>query len=62
MKLFRRIFQHRAAGAAVLTVLVALADHGAWSQAARTIKIIVPAEVGGRARRIIGGTGRRRRR
>jgi len=47
MKLSRRIFQHLAVGAAVLTVLVALADQGAWSQAARTIKIVVPAPPGG---------------
>ncbi len=47
MKLPRRQFLHLAAGAAALTVLVALANHGAWSQASRTIKIVVPFPPGG---------------
>jgi tripartite-type tricarboxylate transporter receptor subunit TctC len=40
MKIQRRTFLHLSAAA--LLVLVALADQGAWSQAARTIKIVVP--------------------
>ena len=47
MSLSRRKFLHLAAGAAALTVVVALADHGAWSQAARTIKLVVPNPPGG---------------
>ena len=47
MKLPRRQFLHLAAAAAALTVLLALADHGAWSQTARTIKIVVPLPPGG---------------
>jgi tripartite-type tricarboxylate transporter receptor subunit TctC len=47
MKIQRRTFLHLAAGAAALLVLVALADPGAWSQAARTIKIVVPFPPGG---------------
>ena len=47
MKVLRRQFLHLAAGAAALTVLVALANHGAWSQAPRTIKIVVPFPPGG---------------
>src|SRR5438552_17075887 len=38
----RRKFLHLAAGAAALFFLVTLADQGALSQAARTIKIVVP--------------------
>jgi tripartite-type tricarboxylate transporter receptor subunit TctC len=47
MKLPRREFLQLAAGAAALTVLVTLADQGAWSQATRTIKIVVGAAPGG---------------
>jgi tripartite-type tricarboxylate transporter receptor subunit TctC len=47
LKFPRRNFLHLAAGAATLTVLVALANHGAWSQASRTIKIVVPFSPGG---------------
>jgi tripartite-type tricarboxylate transporter receptor subunit TctC len=42
MKLPRRTFLHLAAAAAALLFLVTLADQGALSQAARTIKIVVP--------------------
>src|SRR5436309_1359228 len=42
MKLPRRSFLHLAAAAAALLFLVTLADQGALSQAARTIKIVVP--------------------
>jgi len=47
MKFPRRKFLHLAAGAAVLTVIVTLATHGAWPQATRTIKIVVPFAPGG---------------
>jgi tripartite-type tricarboxylate transporter receptor subunit TctC len=47
MKLPRRRFLHLAAGAAALNILIGLADHGAWSQAARTIKLVVAAAPGG---------------
>src|SRR5262245_53518793 len=43
----RRQFLHLAAAAAALTVMVALASQGAWSQASRTIKIVVPFPPGG---------------
>jgi tripartite-type tricarboxylate transporter receptor subunit TctC len=47
-KLPRRQFLHLAAGAAALLFLpVVLTDHGAWSQTARTIKLIVPVPPGG---------------
>jgi tripartite-type tricarboxylate transporter receptor subunit TctC len=45
----RRQFLHLTAGAAVFTALIALANHGAWSQAGRTIKIVVPFPAGGSA-------------
>src|SRR5437763_14439562 len=35
--------------AAVATIIIALSGHGAWSQAARTIRIIVPFPPGGAA-------------
>jgi len=49
MKLPRRNFLHLAAGAAALPVVFALlfSGNGAWSQATRTIKIIVPLPPGG---------------
>jgi len=47
MKLPRRKFLHLAAGTAVLIVLVALADHAAWPQGARTVRVIVPFPAGG---------------
>jgi tripartite-type tricarboxylate transporter receptor subunit TctC len=47
MKLQRRQFLHLAVGAAALTILLTLADHSAWSQTTRTIKIIVPISPGG---------------
>jgi tripartite-type tricarboxylate transporter receptor subunit TctC len=43
----RRQFLHLAAGAAALMILVGLAGEGARSQAARTIKLIVPFPPGG---------------
>jgi tripartite-type tricarboxylate transporter receptor subunit TctC len=46
MKLPRRQFLHLAAGV-VAIVLVTLFGHTAWSQTARTIKIIVPFPAGG---------------
>lgn len=49
MKLPRRKFLHLAAGAAVLLAVVALADQGVWSQAPRTIKIVIPFPAGGAA-------------
>jgi tripartite-type tricarboxylate transporter receptor subunit TctC len=49
MKLPRRQFLHLAAGAAALTILLALADHGAWSQTTRTIRFVVPFPAGGGA-------------
>ena len=51
MKLPRRRFLHLVGlAAAVLTViLVTLPGHGAWSQTARTIKIVVPLAPGGGA-------------
>jgi tripartite-type tricarboxylate transporter receptor subunit TctC len=49
MKLLRRRFLHLAAGAVALTVLLALAEHGAWSQTARTIRFVVPFPAGGGA-------------
>jgi tripartite-type tricarboxylate transporter receptor subunit TctC len=49
MKLPRRAFLHLAAGAAALTVVLAPADHGAWSQTARTIRFVVPFPGGGGA-------------
>lgn len=51
MKLPRRRFPHLAGVAAIFTVisgvLLTLADHSAWSQMARTIKIVVPFPPGG---------------
>jgi tripartite-type tricarboxylate transporter receptor subunit TctC len=51
MKLRRRQFLHLAARAVALPVIcaiaVALTGHGAWSQKARTIKIVVPVSPGG---------------
>jgi tripartite-type tricarboxylate transporter receptor subunit TctC len=50
MKLPRRKFLHLAAGAAALCVLsVSVLGHVAWSQTARTIKIVVPVPPGGSA-------------
>jgi tripartite-type tricarboxylate transporter receptor subunit TctC len=49
MKRPRRQFLHLAAGAAVSAALVTAANHGAWSQAGRTIRIIVPFPAGGSA-------------
>jgi tripartite-type tricarboxylate transporter receptor subunit TctC len=49
MKLPRRQFLHLAAVAAPLTVLLSLADRGAWSQTARTIRFVVPFPAGGGA-------------
>ena len=48
MKLPRRQFLHLAAGAAAICISsVGMFSHGAWSQATRTIKIIVPLPAGG---------------
>jgi tripartite-type tricarboxylate transporter receptor subunit TctC len=51
MKRPRRQFLHLAAAAAALSVvtaaLVAMTGHGAWSQTAKTIKLIVPSPPGG---------------
>src|SRR5262249_26137708 len=49
MKRPRRKFLLLAAGAAALTTVIALVDHAAWSQSARTIKIVVPFPPGGSA-------------
>jgi tripartite-type tricarboxylate transporter receptor subunit TctC len=53
MKIQRRQFPHLAAGISTLTALLAIlivpASHGAWSQSAKTIKIIVPLAPGGGA-------------
>jgi len=49
MKRPRRQFLHLASSAAVSIALLAAADHGAWSQAVRTIRIIVPFPAGGSA-------------
>jgi tripartite-type tricarboxylate transporter receptor subunit TctC len=50
MKIPRRQFLHLARLAAAVAVLsVTLFGHGAWSQAARTIKIVVPVPPGGSA-------------
>ena len=50
MKLPRRTCLHLAVGAAALSILsVGLFDHGAWSQATRTIRIVVPFPAGGSA-------------
>lgn len=53
MKLPRRHFLQLAAGAAALTVIsvisLTLTGNGAWSQTARTIKIVVPFPAGGSA-------------
>src|SRR5215813_11177674 len=49
MKRPRRKFLLLAAAAAALASLVVPADHGAWSQSARTIKIVVPFPPGGSA-------------
>src|SRR5262245_55900181 len=47
MKLPRRNFLHLAAGAAALTLVMSPANHGAWSQATRPIRIVVPFPPGG---------------
>ena len=51
MKPSRQLFLHLGAGAAILTVVSALvlvlSGSGAWSQAARTIKMVVPFPPGG---------------
>jgi hypothetical protein len=51
MKIERRQFLHLAAGAVALPVIcaiaVALTGQGAWSQKARTVKIVVPVSPGG---------------
>jgi tripartite-type tricarboxylate transporter receptor subunit TctC len=47
MKLPRRQFLHLAAGAAALTLVMSPANHGAWSQATRPIRIVVPFPPGG---------------
>lgn len=50
MKLSGRQFLHLATSAAMLAVLsVTMADHAAWSQAARTIRLVVPYPPGGTA-------------
>ena len=49
MKRPRRKFLHLVAGAAALTILVALPGYQAWSQSTRTIKIVVPFPPGGSA-------------
>jgi tripartite-type tricarboxylate transporter receptor subunit TctC len=50
LKPLRRRFLHLARVAAAVAVLsVTLSGHGAWSQAARTIKIVVPYPPGGPA-------------
>jgi tripartite-type tricarboxylate transporter receptor subunit TctC len=53
MKIQRRQFPHLVAGVAALTVLLSTLilppGHGAWSQSARTIRIIVPLAPGGGA-------------
>ena len=50
MKRPRRIFLHLGVGAVVLGLLsIAVPDHGAWSQTARTIKIVNPYPPGGTA-------------
>jgi tripartite-type tricarboxylate transporter receptor subunit TctC len=50
MKLPRRRFLHLVGLAAAVAVLsITLSSHGAWSQTARTIKIVVPAPAGGGA-------------
>src|SRR5438105_14716313 len=49
MKLPRRQFLHLAAGAAALSILLALVAHGAQSQTARIVKIVVPFPPGGTA-------------
>jgi tripartite-type tricarboxylate transporter receptor subunit TctC len=51
MKFSRRRFLHLAAGAAAVRILavvpLALSSHCAWSQPARTIKVVVPSPAGG---------------
>src|SRR6266446_5512025 len=49
MNLPRRQFPHLAAGAAVLSAVLALplSGSGAWSEATRTIRIVVPVPPGG---------------
>jgi tripartite-type tricarboxylate transporter receptor subunit TctC len=50
MKLPRRLFSHLSALVTALTALsVTLSGHGAWSQTARTMKIVVPSAPGGGA-------------
>jgi len=45
----RRQFLHLAAGAAIFTAIVALANDAAWPQAGRIIRIVVPFPAGGSA-------------
>src|SRR5258708_31038727 len=47
MKLPGRKFLHLAAGAAALIVLLAVPEHRAWPQGARTIRLVVPYPPGG---------------
>ena len=48
MKLLRHTFLHLAVGAVALCILcVSISGHSAWSQATRTIKVIVPVPPGG---------------
>jgi tripartite-type tricarboxylate transporter receptor subunit TctC len=50
MKFHRRRFLHLAGVAAVIAVLsVTVTGHAAWSQTARTIKVVVPVQPGGGA-------------
>ena len=51
MKLSRRTFLHQAGGVAILSGVFGIfpSGHGAWAQAARTIKIVVPFAAGGGA-------------
>jgi tripartite-type tricarboxylate transporter receptor subunit TctC len=48
MKFHRRRFLHLAGVAAAVAVLsVTVSGHGAWSQTARTIKVVVAVQPGG---------------
>jgi tripartite-type tricarboxylate transporter receptor subunit TctC len=47
MKIPRRRFLHLAAGVAALIVLLAVPEHRAWPQGARTIRLVVPYPPGG---------------
>jgi tripartite-type tricarboxylate transporter receptor subunit TctC len=49
MKLPRRRFLHLAASAAALTLVMSPANHGAWSQATKPVRIVVPFPPGGGA-------------